>query len=319
MLDYSKEHVCKEKNSERVLVYSFALVILLGFELSYYLLIVQTGVTQYLHSDLIELFPLFFGGVLGTYLAGKKYEFISSPIHKISLALSLQLILSFFYPHFNSFTLFLLGISVGAVAPLSVFIFKQKQILELVIGLGIAYTIGTYFFDSHVDSRTEMAIIFSLLALISTMVLKDYETKQVAEVRDVSSTIYLMPMLWIFLDSHLFESLLRNSALDIWSHNTGMIIAFHLFGLVSAYFMRSSHYKQHLIGILFLASYIFSYLGNLELLIIVYPFVISYYNVDVFSTLIKENNLYRLSIAMIFIAWFASGAGLALALTKILY
>jgi len=319
MLGFSKELLSKEKDGERVLVYSFALVMLLGFELSYYLLIVQTGVTQFMHSDIIALFPLFFGGVLGTYLSGRKWELLASPIHKISFALALQLILSFFYPNFNVFTLFLLGISVGAVAPLSVYIFKQKQILELVFGLGIAYAIGTYFFTSYVDSRTEMAIIFSLVALMSAIVLKGYDLKKESSDSNLSMKVCFLPMLWIFLDSHLFESLLRNSALDIWSYNTSLIIMFHLIGLVAAYFMRKNAYQQHMIGFLFVCSYLFASFESLVFLAVVYPFVISYYNVVVFSTLIKENNLYRLSIAMVFIAWLASGAGLGLALTKILY
>ena len=52
------------------MIYSVALSLLLGSELTYYLLIVQTGVVSHFHSDLITLFPMFVGGVMGTWLSG---------------------------------------------------------------------------------------------------------------------------------------------------------------------------------------------------------------------------------------------------------
>ena len=67
---------------------------------------------------------------------------------------------------------------------------------------------------------------------------------------------------------------------------------------------------------LFTLSYLFYFLEESFLLSIVYPFVISYYNVNILKTL-REVNLKKLSIYMIFIGWVASGAGLFVALESL--
>ena len=103
------------------MINSIALTLLLGFELSFYLLIVQTGITEYFNSDLIALFPLFIGGVSGTILAGVSWYKLNNPMHKIIIALTLQLALAFFYPFYNPITLFLLGLAVGMMAPLGIY------------------------------------------------------------------------------------------------------------------------------------------------------------------------------------------------------
>lgn len=305
---------------EKSLVQSIALVLLLGFELSYYLLIVQTGITQHFHSNLITLLPLFIGGVAGTMISGQRWISIDNPMHKIILALSLQLVLSFVYPNFNMFTLAILGVSVGVMAPLSIYIFKEKQRLELFMALAIAYTIGTYSFTSFAESRGIMAVGFTFLALISSVLLVDYEVQEDKKAQSRSFAMYLPLMLWIFLDSNLFETLSRSQNLDIWSHQTYTIIFFHLFGLIAAYFMRIKESQQHfIIAGLFVLSYALSYLQMPIMLALIYPFTISYYNVIVFSVLTKEMSLSRLSFMMVFIAWIASGMGLGLALSKILF
>jgi len=320
MLHISKESFSIIGKKEKIITESFALTLLLGFELSYYLLIVQTGITQHYHSDLIALFPLFIGGILGTIMSGRNWEKATNPMHKIIFALSLQLILSFIYPNFNIITLGILGISVGMMAPLSIFIFKEKQRLELFMALAIAYTIGTYSFSSFADSRGEMAVGFTLIALVSAILLKEYNIEQDKHSQTRSIMMYIPLMLWIFLDSNLFETLSRREGLDIWSHQTYTIIFFHLFGLVAAYFIRTKELNQHLIfAVFFVLSYALSYLEMPIALAMVYPFVISYYNVIVFSALTKEVSLNKLSNIMVFIAWIASGVGLALALSNVLH
>jgi len=299
---------------------SIALVLLLGFELSYYLLIVQTGVTQHFNSDLIALFPLFLGGVAGTILSGQDWGKITNPIHKMLFALSLQLLLSLSYPNYNAFTLGILGLSVGIMAPLSVYIFKEKQRFELFLALAIAYTVGTYFFTTFADSRASMAVGFTIVALVSTIVLKDYKIQDDKVVESRSFIMYLPLMFWIFLDSNLFETLSRSQSLDIWSHQTFTIIVFHILGLLVAYFNKTKELNHHMIiATFFILSYALAYFNMPIALAIVYPFVISYYNVIVFSALTKEMSLNKLSCMMVFIAWIASGIGLALALSKILY
>ncbi len=302
------------------MINSIALSILLGFELSYYLLIVQTGITAHFNSDLIELLPMFAGGVLGTILGGMQWGKISSPIHKIIIALTLQLLLSFIYPNYNIATLFLLGIAVGLMAPLGIYLFKEHQQKELFFALAVAYTIGTYLFTSDADTREWMAVAFSVITLSSAIVLRDYQVERTAKIVSHTFISYLPLMLWILLDSNLFESLSRDPGMNIWAHYTFMIIIFHIIGLLSAYFTAIPKSKEHIyISIAFLGSYIFYYLQWPFLLAILYPFTISYYNVVVFTTLSQEMNLSKLAYMMIFVGWIASGLGLAIALSKVLY
>lgn len=294
---------------------SLFLSILLGFELSYYLLIVQTGLVEHYNSDLIALFPMFVGGVLGSILAGFTWGRVSTVVDKIIIALSLQLILSFLYPSFNTFTLLLLGLAVGLMAPLSIYLFKSKQVKELLFALAIAYTVGTYFFTCSVEDRWMLSIVFSSLSLLSAMMLRSYSIDVQSKASSSSFIIYLPLVLWILLDSNLFESLLRDKSLNIWSSYTLSIIVFHLLGLVASYYVNISKIKEHIfIASLFVFSYIAYYFQNSSILATLYPFTISYYNVVIFRTLTKENSIKRLSIIMIFVGWIASGLGLSLAI-----
>ena len=302
------------------MMYSIALALLLGFELSYYLLILQTGIVEYNNSDLISIFPMFVGGVLGTVLAGKPWATILNPIHKIYIALSLQLVLSLVYPNYNVVTLALLGIAVGMMAPLSVYLFKGKQQAKFLLALAIAYATGTYLFTSPAESRMNMAVLFTSIALIAALVLRNYKIEE-KDIRKTNPYITYTPlMVWIFLDSNLFETISRHIGINIWSSLTIIIIVFHLLGLIAAYYIKLEDKKQHFfIALLFIGSYTFSYLEMPLVLAVVYPFTISYYNVVVFAALSRESSLYRLSIMMIFVVWIASGLGLGVALSKILH
>ena len=297
------------------MINSLALVSLLGFELSYYLLIIQTGLVSHYSSDLIVLSPMFIGGVLGTLLSARAWGKIENPIHKIMIALTLQLLLSLSYPNYNIFTFLLLGIAVGLMAPLGIYLFKVKQLKELSLALAIAYSVGTYFFTYEPDSRAWMALLFSSIALFSAFLLKNYRVELWSKTTSHSLIIYFPLMLWIFLDTYLFETVLRDSSLNIWEHQTSTIMLFHIVGLVAIYFTKSLKISQHfLIAFLFAGSYIFAYFELSYVLAILYPFTISYYNIIVFRTLSKERSLSRLAFLMIFIGWVASGLGLALAI-----
>ena len=302
------------------MIYSIALSLLLGFELSYYLLIVQTGIAAHYNSDLITLFPMFAGGVFGTWLGGASWGAIQNPIHKILIALSLQLGLSFLYPDYTFFTLALLGLAVGVMAPLGIYLFKAKQQKELLFALAIAYSVGTFLFTFDADARDDLAIFLSGVALTSAFVLRNYKVALDAKESSYPFVAYLPLMLWIFLDSNLFETLSRHENIDIWSNYTFTIIVFHLLGLVAAYFIKASKPKKHLfIALLFFGSYALSYLEASFMLAMLYPFTISYYNVVVFTVLSKEVRLAKLSFMMVFVGWIASGAGLALALSRLLH
>ena len=302
------------------MINSIALSLLLGFELSYYLLIVQTGIVAHYNSDLITLFPMFVGGVAGTILAGRNWKQFDNPMYKIIIALVLQLLLSLLYPSYNIFTLALLGLAVGLMAPLGIYLFKAKQQKELLFALALAYTIGTYSFTSEADSRLLMAVFITSIALISALVLKDYKVQTQTKIISHTFLSYAPLMVWILLDSNLFESLSRHTGLDIWSHYTYVIILFHLIGLLSAYFIKIKKKNEHLfISFLFFVSYIVSYLEWPFLLAIFYPFTISYYNVVVFTRLSQEMSLSKLAFIMIFVGWIASGLGLSIALSGVLH
>lgn len=299
---------------------NIALSLLLGFELAYYLLIVQTGIVTHYNSDLVTLFPMFLGGVIGTRLSGAAWFGISNPVHKATIALSTQLALSFLYPDFTPFTLFLLGLCVGAMAPLGIYLFKKKQQRELFIALAFAYVVGTTLFNSSADSRIYLAVIFSAMALFMAWLLRNYQVAQNAKTMSLSWTAYLPLMLWILLDSNLFETLSRHEIINIWTSYTLIIAISHIAGLVVAYFVDLSKKVQHsLIAILFALSYGFSYMEEPFLLALTYPFVISYYNVVIFRILSKESSLAKLSVMMIFVGWLASGAGLAITLSRVLH
>ncbi|DAB30471.1 MAG TPA: hypothetical protein CFH84_03875 [Sulfurimonas sp. UBA12504] len=302
------------------MIHSVALSLLLGFELAYYLLIIQTGIVSHYHSDLIVLFPMFLGGVIGTWLSGFSWIGLKNPIHKVLVALTLQLFVSFFYPNYDSLDLILLGLAVGFMAPLGIYLFKAKQQKELFFALAIAYTTGTSFFMLDVDLREPMAVVFSAVALACALILRNYRVDTETKTISLPFVSYLPLMLWILLDSNLFETLSRHERIDIWSKQTLIIAIFHIAGLMAAYFVDTSKIKQHFfIAALFIASYSLSYFELPLLLAMVYPFTISYYNVVVFTTLSKEVDLSKLAFMMIFVGWIASGLGLAIALSKILH
>ena len=241
-----------------MMIYSIALSLLLGFELSYYLLIVQTGIAAHYNSDLITLFPMFAGGVFGTWLSGASWGAIQNPIHKIFIALSLQIGLSFLYPDYPFFTLALLGLEVGVMAPLGIYLFKAKQQKELFFALAIAYTTGTSFFMFDVDLREPMAVLFTVVTLVAAFILKDYKVHIESKTISHPFVSYLPLMLWLFLDSNLFETLSRHEGINIWSKETSLIMIFHLSGLVAAYYVLNSTYLYSLS----LAAVIYSLILN---------------------------------------------------------
>ena len=68
---------------------------------------------------------------------------------------------------------------------------------------------------------------------------------------------------------------------------------------------------------LFAASYLFYFLREGYILSIVYPFVISYYNVVILQTISKKD-FKTITLYMIGIGWMASGAGLFVALANLI-
>ncbi|MGB5793300.1 hypothetical protein [Poseidonibacter sp.] len=289
-----------------------ALVLFVAAELCYYLLIAQTGIVEYFSSDLFTIIYLPIGGVTGSLLSS---YIKTSNQNKIFGFLLIQLAMSFFYPNLSSLMLFILGISVGALAPLLINELKKGSSIQLGFALAIAYVLGTFLFNFDVTLRGNIAIALTVLAIVSLFFIK--ENKSI----DISNSNFTLAsmLLWIFLDSSLFETLSRDENISIWRDGyTYEIAFFHLLGIVLAFKLQlQKNLKELFIIILFALCYFFYFLNEALILSIVYPIVISYYNVVILQTLIHKN-LKTLSIYMVFIGWFASGAGLFIALEHLI-
>lgn len=298
-------------NFLKISLAQIALIIFISSELSYYLLIAQTGIVEYLSSDIFAIAPLPIGGVLGSLLT---YYLKISNKSKISLFLFLQLIMSFFYPNLSILMLFILGISVGALAPLLINELKKASLIDLGLALCFSYVLGTFLFSYEASLRGNLAIVLSTLTIISSYLLPKRKTPSENLENYQEFSLFIM-VLWVFLDSTLFETLSRDITISIWRDGYSFEIAlFHIIGVfVALKYKIQKQIKELFIILLFALSYLFYFLEEPFLLSLVYPFVISYYNVAILKTIIKKD-LKVISIFMIFIGWIASGLGLIIAL-----
>ena len=288
------------------------LIFFIACELCYYLLIAQTGVVEYFSSNLFLIAPLPIGGVIGSLLVSYiKIDFRN----KISLFLTIQLIMSFLYPNFNMLTLFILGFAVGSLAPLIINEIKKATLLELGLALSVSYVTGTLLFNYEVEGRGIIAITLTTITLLASRFLPTNEPIK----KSNQEFPLLMMVLWVFLDSALFESLSRDITISIWRDGfTFQIALFHVIGVFCAlYFKIEKNQKSLFILTLFAASYLFYFLREGFILSIVYPFVISYYNVVILQTIAKKD-FKTITFYMIFIGWMASGAGLFVALSNLI-
>ena len=288
------------------------LILFIASELCYYLLIAQTGVVEYFSSNLFLIAPLPIGGIIGSLLVSYiKIDFKN----KISLFLIIQLIMSFLYPNFNMITLFILGFAVGSLAPLIVNEIKKTTLLELGLALSVSYVTGTLLFNYEVEGRGIIAITLTTITLLASRFLPTNEPIK----KSNQEFALLMMVLWVFLDSTLFESLSRDITISIWRDGfTFQIALFHVIGVFCAlYFKIEKNQKSLFILTLFAASYLFYFLREGFILSIVYPFVISYYNVVILQTIAKKD-FKTITFYMIFIGWMASGAGLFVALSNLI-
>ena len=229
----------------------------------------------------------------------------------VPLLLLFQLILSIHYATANSFELFLLGFISGLTAP--VLIARINTFWVAAGALALSYTFGTYMFDIEASNRTDIALFLSLLAFVASLF-----------PHTVSKTLKNTPLplyetsnifLWLLLDAALFETLSRDSVMHLWGESqfTWMIILFHIIGLVVAYILRDYKRNDRVLLILFALTYSTYASGWQSALCVVYPFVISYYNVIILRKLyrLSYDNLAFVSLAL----WGASGLGLFIALS----
>ena len=141
------------------------LILFIACELCFYLLIAQTGIVEYFSSNIFLIAPLPIGGIIGTLLVS--YIKIENT-NKISIFLTLQLLMSFIYPNYNFLTLFILGIAVGSLAPLIINEIKKTSLVELGFALCISYVTGTFLFNYDVSQRGFIAITLTLIVLIAS-------------------------------------------------------------------------------------------------------------------------------------------------------
>ena len=288
------------------------LILFIASELCYYLLIAQTGIVEHFSSNIFLIAPLPIGGIIGSLLVS--YIKISNK-NKIILFLSIQLSMSFLYPNFNLISLFILGFAVGSLAPLVINEIKKTSIIELGFALSISYVLGTFLFNYDVEKREIIAVLLTSITLISSLFLP----KEIEKNNLNSNHSLLIMILWVFLDSSLFESLSRDVSVSIWRDGYTLEIAlFHIIGVVCAlYFKLEKNQKELFIITLFALSYLFYFLREGFILSLIYPFVISYYNVIILQTIIKKD-FKTITIYMIFIGWIASGAGLFVAVEHLI-
>ena len=289
------------------------LIFFIASELCYYLLIAQTGVVEYFSSNLSLTAPLHIGGVIGSLLIS--YIKINN---KITLFLIAQLILSFMYPNYNFLTLFLLGFTVGSMAPMIINEVKKTSLIELGFALSLSYVTGTILFNYEVSQREIIAVTLTSITLICSLFLPQNNQEEKSLISPNHSLLIMV--LWVFLDSSLFESLSRDLAVSIWRGGfTFEIALFHVIGLVCAlYFKMEKNQNELFILILFALSYLLYFLREGFILSLVYPFVISYYNVVILQS-IRKKDFRTISLFMIFIGWMASGTGLLVALTNMIF
>jgi len=280
-----------------------ALIILFFTETSYYLLVLQTGIVEYYHSNLAQIWMIPMGGVLGI----STISILKNRHQIVSMALMVQSILMLFYPHFNGGMLFILGFSSGLIAPY--LIYQLNSLLQAVVALGLAYLLGTFAITIVPESRGILAMGLSLVALFSFQWVMPQKKSKKALLNKGYSELFL----WLVLDATLFE-LLSRSSVAIWKDERFVLLIafFHLVGLLLAYKFHNSKYNSFTIMGLFILSYLFFGLKMQYPLAIVYPIVISYYNVMVLKRFINLS-FEQLSLASLGL-WISAGMGLFISL-----
>ncbi|MDD5052208.1 MAG: hypothetical protein PHO27_05680 [Sulfuricurvum sp.] len=294
------------------------LVIVLASQLLYYLLIAQTGVVGAFDSHIHDLFTLPIGGILGSLLSA--YWRHHGIRMELCFLFGIQMMISWFYPNYSLGMLLVLGFVVGYTTPLLLYIFRYQSKRQLAFGLAISYAIGTALYTYPFLERGTIAIV---LPLISVAALRFSNLKFAVPVQEHKpfnlGTVGIM-MLWIFTDSALFETLSRSDGMDIWSQNAVIIISSHLLGVYLAYRYGKDLLSQtKVIWILFVMSYILYWLREPILLSVIYPIVISYYNVLLFQALIKIGDIRWIALSMVGVGWVAASMANGVALEQQLW
>lgn len=274
-----------------------AFLLLFATEFTFYLLILQTGIVEYHHSDMSQIWMVPVGGILGIITSVSLHK---ERVWLIPMVLFLQLLLSLDYANALS----------GLTAPM--LIARIEKFWIAVVALALSYTYGTYYFDVPALQRMHIALFLSLVAFVSSLFAQMQHFKK--STLNPSFLSVGSIFLWLLLDAALFETLSRDSMMHLWgdSRFTWNIILFHIIGLVVAYKALGSKHNHTILLLLFTLSYTLYALEWQWGLSIMYPFVISYYNVIILRKLSRLP--YAFLAVMALSLWGASGLGLFIAL-----
>lgn len=296
-------------------MFNIFLIFFVFSELSFYLLIAQTGVVEVFHSDIFAIAYLPIGGAMATYFNAYVN---AKEVHKVVGLLFLQATMMLFYPNLTPLTLFLLGVAIGGISPIIIRVLKNATLMELGVSLGSAYTFGTILFTSNPANREVLGLALSLMALIGYLFSIKYKILSLNFQREFYSYPLALMAVWVFLDSSLFETLSRDFDMSIWRGGYALeIILFHLLGIVFALSIKlKKHHTSFLVVLLFMLSYFAYFIKAVVLLSAIYPFVISYYNIVILQSLIRVKSFAKIGVCMVFIGWAASGGGLMVALRQ---
>jgi len=286
-----------------------AFLFLFAAEFTFYLLILQTGIVEYHHSAMREIWMVPAGGIIGILASVFLYK---ERQWLIPFLLFAQLLLALNYAQANGFELFLLGLISGLTAP--ILIARIDRFWMVVLALALSYTYGTYYFDVPASQRTDIALFLSVVALSASF----FSHMQRVKKHTIYISLYGAGSIffWLLLDASLFETLSRDPVMHLWGEGTFTwnIILFHIIGLAVAYLARNWRHHDAMILALFILTYTLYSLGWQWALSLVYPFVISYYNVIILKQLMRLP--YLLLALMALTLWAASGMGLLVALSE---
>ncbi len=298
-IEYKRELIIDSIN-----IANLAYIILFFAETSYYLLILQTGIIEHFHSDLSKIWMIPIGGILGIL----SIYMIKNRLDIISIALFIQTLIMFYYPYFDGLTLFILGFLSGLIAPY--LIYQLKSLEQVITILALAYIFGTFSINIPADNRGYIAIFLSILALLSSYFTTPIEKRVF---KNISIKNYINIFIWLVLDATLFETLSRSSY-HIWANSrfTLIIAIFHTIGLYLGYRLSNYRYTNRVIIGLFILSYLLFIFKFSYLLAMVYPIVISYYNVIILKYFMNLTFGYLVLVSLGL--WGSAGIGLFMAL-----
>ncbi|MFH0710716.1 MAG: hypothetical protein V2A75_10965 [Pseudomonadota bacterium] len=293
------------------------LVIVLSSQLLYYLLIAQTGVVGAFDSHIHDLYTLPIGGVIGSIVSAYwKHHGIKQELFFMFIA---QIILSWFYPDYSLGLLLVLGFIVGYTTPLMLYVFREQSRKNLALGLALSYAVGTALYTYPFQQRGIIAIMLPSISM-AALYFSSLPMRSHRHHTPLNFKVIAVMMVWIFADSALFETLNRSDEMDVWRHYMALIVISHLLGVYLAFrYGKTLMRSNGIILGLFALSYAAYYSHQPVLLAIIYPIVISYYNVLLFRELTQMGDVRVIGITMVGVGWGASSIANLVALTHELW